>query len=1020
MRQIASLILYVALIGLIHCKVVINSTNLSTARSAVSGIQAGNKIFFAGGFELDDLLASSTIDIFNMDDNEWQNTTESLPHPRANIAPVVLGRHIYFLGGNEYTNKPYTLSASDDKNLTRIMEDPPTVREPTEISLHNEILTVVGKRSVDFYDTVNNTWSTYGSLRNILTSLQDPLVIAAEKYVFILGGANATDSSQVSNILYVFNVETRTLIERSTLEVIANSTTKRAVKYHFNNNVLVVQANNSTLLYHVIEDSVVILDLSSINFITSTSNSTFLYTSTKFIFKSDWPATNSELTLFSADGLTHSFGFDEYVGYVSFLDTSGARIFVHSPFSSGFTQISFDQFQAAFNWGGKMTGYNWPPNRHVVSDDNSVLIIDMETLNVSMYEFGEIQKIIVSDGILYIFTEAGLNCALSLEPMGGSYNVSGYPCMGSPDAMVGQTVVYLDSGVLRQWPSRLFAATFPPMKPSQTLLAQDNDVLFMMRILPEMALSGIIDVYDHVNGTWLDPIVMPPSVIGDAYYNIIAATFNDMALAWFNDQQFEISSPEEYNLFNESTNNLVNGNYFQDPVHSQLAVVVGNDVYLKSNSLAQALRIYNDETGWDVTKQFPDFTFVEPMQLFRYNRAIYMIARDEGKRKFENVYFYNIDTKDWQITRYPESVDGVTAALIGDYLALFVSNGHLYSLHMPSGLWIDEPLFDSPQSFSTVVMANNSVTFVSGSRYLTDGRYSSTVLMLTDDGVSPPTPLSVPSTSPSDESALDDNTLVIAVVVPIGAVAIAGALLAFFLIRRYKKQKRKRAGATSVIGLETKYGQWFTPFDQIKFGEQLGKGSNGQVFKGTWKNSTVALKVSMTQANSSVIGELELMMKMRPHPNVVQLFGFSIHPETDSIILIIEYCDQGSLDRSLFNDKRQLSTEQKVKWITSAAQGLSHLHSNNIVHRDVAARNVLLHQNEPKITDFGMSRFVDEDDKKGTTRSELGPIRWMAPEALRSKEYSTKSGKSDPNLQRQHSIIMFIAIRCMVIWYSRV
>lgn len=247
----------------------------------------------------------------------------------------------------------------------------------------------------------------------------------------------------------------------------------------------------------------------------------------------------------------------------------------------------------------------------------------------------------------------------------------------------------------------------------------------------------------------------------------------------------------------------------------------------------------------------------------------------------------------------------------------------------------------------------------------------------------------------SQPLANNDNntTLIVAIVVPVGVVLIASALVAFFLVRR-KNQKRQRDQEASVVGLEAKYGQWFTPFDQLKFGTQVGQGGNGQVFKGTWKNTTVALKVSMTQANTSVIAELELMMQMRPHPNVVQLLGFSIHPETDSVILIIEYCNQGSLDSTLFETNRPISIEEKEKWIGSVAKGLLHLHSNNIVHRDVAARNILLHQNEPKITDFGMSRLINDDNKKGTTKSELGPIRWMAPEALRSKEYSTKSGKS--------------------------
>jgi serine/threonine protein kinase len=154
----------------------------------------------------------------------------------------------------------------------------------------------------------------------------------------------------------------------------------------------------------------------------------------------------------------------------------------------------------------------------------------------------------------------------------------------------------------------------------------------------------------------------------------------------------------------------------------------------------------------------------------------------------------------------------------------------------------------------------------------------------------------------------------------------------------------------------------------------------------------VALKVSMTEANSSVISELELMMQMRPHPNVVQLFGFSIHPETDSIVLIIEYCNGGSLQAALESD--EISSSQKRQWILGVANGLAHLHSHKIVHRDLAARNIMLSHNEPKLTDFGMSRLVEEQNLHGTTKSELGPIKWMAPESLRNKEYSTKSGKT--------------------------
>ena len=43
------------------------------------------------------------------------------------------------------------------------------------------------------------------------------------------------------------------------------------------------------------------------------------------------------------------------------------------------------------------------------------------------------------------------------------------------------------------------------------------------------------------------------------------------------------------------------------------------------------------------------------------------------------------------------------------------------------------------------------------------------------------------------------------------------------------------------------------------------------------------------------------------------------------------------------------------------AKGLEQVQADKLVHRDVAARNVLQHKKEPKITDFGMSRLIEDN-----------------------------------------------------------
>ncbi len=121
------------------------------------------------------------------------------------------------------------------------------------------------------------------------------------------------------------------------------------------------------------------------------------------------------------------------------------------------------------------------------------------------------------------------------------------------------------------------------------------------------------------------------------------------------------------------------------------------------------------------------------------------------------------------------------------------------------------------------------------------------------------------------------------------------------------------------------------------------------------------------------------LLKNIDHPNIVQYLGTYRDPDTNAPVLLMELMDE-SLTHFLESSPRDIPYHIQVNLSYDIAQALAFLHSNGIIHRDLSSNNVLLLAgSRAKITDFGMSKWIDTNIQMTKCP---GTPAFMPPEAL--------------------------------------
>lgn len=181
--------------------------------------------------------------------------------------------------------------------------------------------------------------------------------------------------------------------------------------------------------------------------------------------------------------------------------------------------------------------------------------------------------------------------------------------------------------------------------------------------------------------------------------------------------------------------------------------------------------------------------------------------------------------------------------------------------------------------------------------------------------------------------------------------------------------------------------------------QRLGKGVFGEVYLAvdTSNNQIVAVKqvplnARNTQQNERtynlIQNEIKIMRSIS-NPNVVGLLN--VQRTANNIYIVMDYCNQGTLEEYITHkceDKGQkkgsrpkikhLSEKEALLFMGQIVNGFRALYKQKIVHRDLKLQNILMHDGEAKIADFGFSKMIEFEMEEALLKTYAGSPLYMS------------------------------------------
>ena len=138
----------------------------------------------------------------------------------------------------------------------------------------------------------------------------------------------------------------------------------------------------------------------------------------------------------------------------------------------------------------------------------------------------------------------------------------------------------------------------------------------------------------------------------------------------------------------------------------------------------------------------------------------------------------------------------------------------------------------------------------------------------------------------------------------------------------------------------------------------IGNGSFSTIYKGyrIKDNKPIAVKkITKIIDKKYINSEIEVMKKLHSC-HILKLYEVIHHK--NNLYLFLEYCNQGDLSDYI----KSKENKYDEKYIHQILTGLQYLYNSKIIHRDIKPHNILINNNNIKISDFGFAKTFNDND----------------------------------------------------------